>query len=377
MKKILELSHFVIKDLRSDGWRTTLTIINLLVFISCFFALEALAEAAYKFGNQPTDRNALLIVSRNIFEPAESVLTANDLFPARELIPDYVKSVSPLIIKIIQANGILVQLRAATLQDMQNVHSLQLTEGKWPIGKNEVVIGEGAAVNTNWKIGDTVSIYGSKFRISGIVRAPGTKFSSVWMTLNTANELFAPEGEFQIGWVQLQSGVDGEMIRKKLQNDPRLASGFDVYFADNLYKQYTNAVADMKGISSLLVILALFSIMLGTYCNIFLILSERSREITILRAMGFQAKTILRIITYRTMLQVMIAYMLSWIIASILLHIFNIVNPLNLHSIPLPVSISPLALLFGLFLALIFSFAGVWFPTRQLLTRSVASLIQK
>ena len=376
MKKLIDVSRFVIKDLISDGWRTTITILNLLVFISCFFALEALAEAAYKFGDQPTDKSALLIVSRNIFDPSESVVTAGDLLPARELMPDYVKSVSPLIFKIIQANGKLVQLRAANLNDMQSVHSLQLIQGNWPTRNNEIVIGEGAAVNSDWKTGDNINIYGSDFSISGIVRAPGTKFSSLWMTYDTANELFNPGGVFQVGWVQLQSGIDGELVRNKLQSDTRLAGGFEVYFADNLYQQYTQAISDMKGVSSILVILALFSIMLGTYCNIFLILSERSREITILRAVGFQSKTIRGLITYRTIIQVIIAYIFSWVTVSLLLNWFNKINPLNLHAIPLPVIISPWALLFGFLLSILFSYAGVWLPTRHLRNRSVASLIQ-
>jgi ABC-type lipoprotein release transport system permease subunit len=376
MSKFSDLFRFVIKDLRRDGWRTVITIVNLLVFISCYFALAALAEAAYKFGHQPTDRSALLIVSRNVFDPYESVITDKEFLPAQELMPEHVKSISPLVFMVIKANDQLTQLRAARLEDMQTVHSLQLLEGDWPSpGKNEIIIGEGTAANTNWGIGDTVHIFGSDFIISGMVRAPGTKFSSIWMTLDKANELFNNPGVYQIAWVQLQSGVDGEAIRDELQNDPRLIDHFEVYFADNLYQEYTKAVSDMLGVSSMLVILALSAVMLGTYCNIFLILTERRRDITILRAVGFQSGAIRGLITFRTLLQVTAGYLLSWVIVTLLLLWFNKINPLNLHSIPLPVSISLETFLFGFFVSILFGWIGVWLPTRHLRNRSVASFI--
>jgi ABC-type antimicrobial peptide transport system permease subunit len=375
MTRLADVFRFVIKDLISDGWRTTITIVNLLVFLCSYFALVALAEAAHDFGNQPTDNSALLIISRNVFDPSESTVTDRDFLPAKELMPAYVKSVSPLVFKIININGNLFQLRAARLEDMQKVHSLQLISGSWPKEANEVVIGEGTSAITNWKIGDTIPIYGEDFIISGLIRAPGTKFSSIWMTLDTATNLFSLEGIYQFAWIQLQPGTDFEAVRSKLQNDPRLFDHFEVYFADNLYQEYTKAISDMQGVSSLLVILALSAVMLGTYCNIFLILSERSRDITILRAIGVQSGTIRSLITLRTILLVCVGYFLSWGVTSLLLYWFNRVNPLTLHSIPLPVSISGEALFIGLILSVCFAWAGIWIPTRHLRNRSVASFI--
>ena len=377
MTKLGDVFRFLVKDLVSDGWRTAVTIVNILVFTCSYFALVSLAEAGYNFGNQPTDKSALLIISRNVFDPSESTVTDRDFLPAEELIPEYVKSVSPLVFKIINANGNLIQLRAARLQDMQTVHSLQIISGDWPEGANQVVIGEGTAAVTNWKIGDTIHIYGSDFIISGLIRAPGTNFSSIWMKLDTATNLFDLKGIYQFAWIQLQSGVDAEAVRFKLQNDPRLIDRFDVYLADNLYQEYTKAVSDMRGVSGMLVILALSAVMLGTYCNIFLILSERSRDITILRAVGVQSGTIRALITLRTLLQVCVGYFLSWGITSLLLNWFNRLNPLTLHSIPLPVTISGKALLIGFILSILFGWAGIWIPTRHLRNRSVASFINR
>lgn len=377
MTKLADVFRFVIKDLINDGWRTTITVVNLLVFICSYFALVGLAEAAYKFGNQPTDKSALLIISRNVFDPSESAISDQDFLPARELIPEYIKSVSPLVFKIINANGNLIQLRAARLVDMQTVHSLQLISGDWPKAANQVIIGEGTAAMTTWKIGQTIHFYGDDFIITGLIRAPGTKFSAIWMTLDAANDLFNLKGVYQFAWVQLQPGLDSEAIRAKLQNDPRIIDRFEVFFADNLYQEYTKALSDLKGVSGLLVLLALSAVMLGTYCNIFLILSERSRDITILRAIGIQSGTIRALITLRTLLLVCVSYFSSWGVTALLLNWFNRINPLTLHSVPLPVTISQEALWVGFLLSVFFGWVGIWIPTRHLRNRSVASFIQQ
>lgn len=375
MKRISDALHFVIKDLYADGFRSLITIANLLVFISCYFGIVAYAEATYKFGNQPTDKTALIMISLNIFDPQESIVTDQDMLPAIEMIPNYVKSISPVIFKYLKVNGYLVQVRATRLEDMKTVHSLQLVRGNWPEGNNEVLIGEGIVSFTNWKIGDTLNVFGRDFKVVGVVSAPGTKFSSLWMTLNEAYELMSVQGEYQIGWIQLQPNVDSEMVRSALQNDPRINNRFEVYYADNLYKQFTNALSDMQGLSGILLFLALCAVMLGTYCNIFLILTERRREITILRAIGMQSRALRTIITLRMLIQVTISYLLSWGVTSIVINWFNHIDPLSLNYNPLPVYISGLSLVVGYVLCLFFGGLGVLIPTRHLRNRSVASFI--
>lgn len=377
MKKISDILYFVFKDLYSDYFRSLITIVNLLVFISCYFGIVAYAEATYKFGHQPTDNTALVMISQNIFDPQESIVTDQDMLPAIEMIPKYVNKISPVIFKYLKVNSYLIQVRATRLEDMRTVHSLKLVQGNWPNGNKEVIIGEGIVSFTDWKIGDTLHIFGSDFTVVGVVSAPGTKFSSVWMTLDTAYDLMNIQGKYQIGWIQLQPNVDSEMVRSALQSDPRIINQFEVYYADNLYKQFTNALSDMQGISGILLFLALCAVMLGTYCNIFLILTERRREITILRAIGMQSRALRTLITLRMLIQVTISYLLSWGVTSIVLNWFNRIDPMSLNYNPLPVYISGLSLAVGYILCIIFGGFGVLIPTRHLRNRSVASFIAR
>ena len=377
MSNLGEIYRLTIRDLKYDGWRTIITLLNLLVFFFCFFSLSALAQAGQKFGDQPTDESALLIMAKNVLDPSDSIVTDNELTPAIELIPEYVKSATPLVLKVIRVGEFLLQLRAARLTDMQQVHSLELIQGDWPAQPDEVLIGEGTAHLKGWQTGDLLHIYGSDFVISGVVRAPGTKFSSIWMNLEAAETLFNLQGTYQFAWIQLQPGSNAEFVQETLRNDARLRDRFEVYLADNLYQQYSEALKNLGGVSSIMVFLALLAVMLGTYGSVFLILSERNREITILRACGFTSHNIRALILLRTLLQLLAAYLFGYGLTALVLSVLNKINPLTLHSIPLPVIITGKLFLSGLLLATLFGLAGVWMSTMHLENKSVAQLINK
>ncbi len=126
-----------------------------------------------------------------------------------------------------------------------------------------------------------------------------------------------------------------------------------------------------------MVFLALLAVMLGTYGSVFLILSERNREITILRACGFTSNNIRALILLRTLLQLLAAYLFGYGLTALVLSVLNKINPLTLHSIPLPVIITGKLFLSGLLLATLFGLAGVWMSTMHLENKSVAQLINK
>ncbi|HOW92181.1 MAG TPA: FtsX-like permease family protein, partial [Anaerolineaceae bacterium] len=101
------------------------------------------------------------------------------------------------------------------------------------------------------------------------------------------------------------------------------------------------------------------------------------REITILRACGFTSHNIRALILLRTLLQLLAAYLFGYGLTALVLSVLNKINPLTLHSIPLPVIITGKLFLSGLLLATLFGLAGVWMSTMHLENKSVAQLINK
>ncbi len=374
--KVRQLLIFLIKDLLRDGWRTTITITNLAVFLCCYFCLAALSKAAAAYGTQDEDRSSLMVIQNNVFDPGDSLLSEEQITPIRELMPGKINAVSPMIFRLLKIESHLIQVRAVPLADFEPVYHLVLTSGNWPAA-SEVVIGTGTVAMTGWEIGREIRIFGRNFTISGVISSPGTKSSAVWMDLTSAEVLFGTTGVYQFAWANVTPGMDAEEVQFILQTDPRLSARYQVYFVDHLYEQYARALNDVAGISSVLVLLSLLMVMFGTYGAIYLTLSEREREITILRAVGFSSNSIRSILSIRTLIQVIIAFSFSWIISTIILNTISVKYPIVVRTILLDVNITPGIFLLGLLLALIFGWAGVLLPMIRVSNAEVHTMMAR
>ncbi len=367
----------LVKDMTRDGWRTFITVINLSVFLCCYFCLAAVAKAASAFGTQEEDRSSLMVIQNNVFDPGDSILTEEQFQPIRELMPGMVNAVSPMIFRLLKIESQLIQVRAAPLADLEPVYHLELISGNWPAGENEAVIGTGTAAMTGWKVGKTIRVFGRDFVITGVISSPGTKSSAVWIDLAAAENLFGTSGVYQFAWANVAPGMNAEEVQAILQKDPRLVDRYQVYFVDHLYEQYTRALNDVAGISSVLVLISLIMVMFGTYGSIYLTLAERARELTILRAIGFSSRSIRDILTARTLMQVIAAFITSWILSILILKYLSNVYPIVVHAILLEVNITPGMFLIGMLLALLFGWIGVVLPMIRVTNTEVHTMMAR
>jgi ABC-type antimicrobial peptide transport system permease subunit len=197
------------------------------------------------------------------------------------------------------------------------------------------------------------------------------------MPLPEAERLFNTYGVFQLAWVKVAANANASQLKQTLQMDERLNGRFDVFFVNALYQQYASALQDIKDISLVLMGFALALVMVGTYGSVYLTLSERSREITILRAIGFSTFTLRGILLLRSLLQVGLAFLLAWGISALLLNHFEKVSPLTINTLPLRVNIDGQVWGLGLLLAVLCGCIGVWLPTLRLRFLPVHESIQR
>ena len=375
--RLREVLIFLCRDLVKDGWRSTITILNLVIFLCCYFCLGALAKAANQFGKQDGQRNTLLVISKDVFNPGDSRIKESDFEPIQELEPEQVKAVSPLIYRLLRIDDYLIQVCGAKSEDFESVFGLKLSGGNWPSAENEVLVGDGAVLLAHWKIGQTLQIYGKPFIVSGTVTVPGTRTSSVWMPMTTAENLFDTHGVYQFAWIKIADGANANQIREVLQNDSRINVRFDVFFVDALYTQYADALQDIKTISLVLAVFSLLLVMVGVYGSVYLTLSERDREISILRAIGFTTSKIRWILVIRSTLQIILAFFISWALSALVLYRFDQISPLTVNSLPLPVTIDGEILGEGILLSIICGYLGVWMPTLKLRFTTVQESIKR
>jgi ABC-type lipoprotein release transport system permease subunit len=373
---MLTALRFCLKDMAHDLSRTLLSITGLAVVIASYFILSALAGVFTDLLKTTTVSRNMIIIQDDMIDPSDAVVEPQVFQAAQELIPETISRISPVIFRHIRVDEHVVQLRAADVQDWEPVHHLTLVRGTWPKDGKEIVVGEGIALANSWEIGTPVEIFGSSFKIAGIIRAPGTAFASVWMPTQTFWAVFDTEHSYQVLFVQAAEGVNAETVRLSLQKDARLANQYAVYFEDNYTQRNIQAHIDLSSMMTIVSRIALLGIALGIFNSITLSTVERARELGILLGVGFSHHTVRRFIIFRSMLQGGLAYGIGLAAAFLYLSLQQSSAPIFILGVPFNMKITPGIAAAGLLWVGSLAFLGAWLSTMNLFKLKIVELVR-
>jgi hypothetical protein len=358
------LGHFVMRDLLHDRWRSLLTVIGLAAVVVGYLLLAALAQAIVSLSKAAPVNNLLLIVGANTIDPMDSSLDEGVLQAARQAAPQQILRTFPILFRHLTIDGHIMQIRAVPPEELPAAMALTLTAGSWPNAPGQVAVSEGGAQQAVWKIGSTVKIYGTDFQVSGLVRGPENAFGTVWMAYADGQRLFGMGRGFQVGYVVLEPSADPQSVRLQLLGDARIATQADVYLDSVYTNDFNQSYMNMVILSGLMVLISLLGITFGIYNATSLSLTERSREIGLLRLIGFTLGKLRSFLLVRAVILTGAAYGLGWLAALIFINQQRLLSSVNLVFQAL--QLTPWFSLAGLGLAVLFAGLGVWLSTARM-----------
>ncbi|GAB3852018.1 ABC transporter permease [Dactylosporangium cerinum] len=175
----------------------------------------------------------------------------------------------------------------------------KLIAGKGPSADDEVVINNGLALTGKFAVGDPIDVITrtqprKTFKISGIMQYSGGRDSmagetAVLFTESTAQELMLGEkGAFNLIDVKSDSGVSDAKVRDNVK--AALGDGFVVQTGEDLSEESSKALRGLLdyvnyfllGFGTIALLVGIFLI-LNTFS---IIVSQRTQELALLRAMG-------------------------------------------------------------------------------------------
>jgi putative ABC transport system permease protein len=368
---------FIWKDLLHHRSQTIFNLLGLAVVVFSYLLLVALASTMEALLQKSNLSRNLLIVQADAAILDESNISPEVVQAAEDLLPGPVSRVAPIIYRTLRINDSLIQLRASPLADWEPVFQLILIEGRWPSGPQEIAIGEGAQIANGWVVGTKLNIFGRDFSVTGIFRSPGMVFASIWMPLETAQDLFAPRRDSQLLTLQIASGSDPEAVRSKLEQDPRLAGQYALFYEDNLTRRRLEILHDIALLVRIVATVALVTIVFGTYNLTSLSLEERRREAGILRALGFSPSAIRLSLSLRALLLGLAAYLLALLAAWVYMTLEKSLAPVYVLGVAFLFQLSFENALTSLAWMLALPTLGAWLATRRLLQDSVVSSLQR
>lgn len=182
-----------------------------------------------------------------------------------------------------------------------------LREGDiWDEGaEDQIVLGQGGAENLGAGVGDQVEIEDRRFTVVGIYKS-GRFFEDggAYAPLSVVQEIAGRAGVVTAVFIHLEPGADAQQVGDAIEeNVPGAASVVDV----GDYGKVDQGVAFLDAANIAISVLAVGIGAIGVMNTMVMSVFERTREIGILRAVGWSGRRILRMIIGESLLLCAIA----------------------------------------------------------------------
>ncbi len=302
----MNLFRFALDNLTRRPARTSLTISAIALGIAAVVALTSISwgfEASWQKANDA--RGTDLIVTR---------VASENTMPA----PFLAEKVQPTLAQLPH-----VQAVVGLLSEMLTVspdapptfvfgwaygsylwEHLRLVEGRWPHDDAEpvVVIGSLAAEMLHKKIGDQVEIEGTTFQVVGIYASNAVvENAALIMTLSQAQQVTDKPGKVNVLNIKVDSSTTEADLRAIKAQVQQTLPGFAAITSGELVSQ--NAVVRIsKAMSNATILIASLVGALVVFNTMLMSINERTREIGILLALGWQRRTLMGLIFSEAML---------------------------------------------------------------------------
>ncbi len=182
------------------------------------------------------------------------------------------------------------QVRGVSSKALEVRPSIHIIEGRnFTPGLDELIVGKNAVKSyAGLDLGNTVHISGVNWKVVGIFDAGGSAFDSeIWCDATLLDQAYnRPPSAFQSVTVHLPSPDAFQKFKDALTSDPRLTVSVDREL--DYYAKQSEGLADfIRVMGSLVAIVMGIGAVFGALNTMYSAVSERSREVATLRALGF------------------------------------------------------------------------------------------
>lgn len=178
------------------------------------------------------------------------------------------------------------------------MNGLRVVEGRGPQNSNEVVVDETKARNNNFRVGDTINPLGTQeYRIAGIYSPESG--ARIKMTLAAMQEALEADGKCTFIFVKVRNPQQVEEVARRIDQE---LPGNTIQPTRDVFTSFEKSIpylgVFLRVLVGLAAVVSALVVMLAMYTTI----TERTREIGILKAMGASRGYIVGIIEKEAML---------------------------------------------------------------------------
>lgn len=232
-------------------------------------------------------------------------------------------------------------------------------------GSREIIVG--TAINKRFQntgIGKTIKFGGDTWTIVGIHEAEASAFESeIWGDADQMMQAFNRQEAYSSITGRLENTADFAALEQALESDNRLLT-VKAETEPEYYRRQSRYLAIFIRVMGLTITL-IFSVgaMIGAMITMYAAVANRTREIGVLRALGFKRWSVLAAFLTESVVLSLIGGALGILMASVLQVLtFSTVNFGTFSDITFSYLLSPEIIFFGLLFAVVMGVAGGFLP---------------
>ena len=297
----------IAKTLFRQRTRTALTTLGIAVGITTVVALGVIT-AGFKqtAGDLATGGGAdFMVAQEGASDMSFSSVAEKDVAAVAKR-PD-VARVVPFALEILRVESNPFFLLFGIEPQAIPSQEVELVRGRWPVGRSsdQVALGADAAKRTGSEPGETIILDREEFEVVGVYRAgdkvrEGGAFAPLRTVQRLANRTGAVTGAF----VTVAPGENARAVADAIETDlPQLATVSDA-------EDYKDVDEGMKVMDSMNLAISLLAVgigAIGVMNTMIMSVFERTREIGILRAVGWRGSRIMRMIASESLFLCLVA----------------------------------------------------------------------
>jgi len=288
--------ELVLANLRVRPFRTLISVVGVALGVVLVVLFTGLARGITSdMARRATNWKAEIVFTRaGAMELTSSNASVSTTYAQRLREIDGVESTVP-VIRYITADTSgrwgLKQVDGVDWQPFAEMNGMELVEGRAPTANNEVILDERQMRDEKTKIGDALNLFGHEYKIVGVFSPPSG--SRTKMTLAAMQELLETPNRCTYILVKLKDGADVDAVAAKINE---ALPGNKVNLTRDLVIDAQERVPGLNTFLRVLVALGAFVSTIFVLLSMYTTVTERRKEIGILKSLGASTGFIVRTI---------------------------------------------------------------------------------
>jgi len=288
--------ELVLANLRVRPFRTLISIVGVALGVVLVVLFTGLARGmSNDMAKRASNWKAEIVFTR----PGANDLTSSNAsvstaYAARLIEIEGVKSTVP-VIRYITANSNqrwgIQQIDGVEWQPFAEMNEMQILSGRAATANDEVILDERYVKDQNVALGDKVEIFGRKYTAVGIFAPPSG--ARIKMSLAAMQEALEAEGKCTYILVKIKDGANAEEVAARIN---QALPGNKIQLTRDLIIDAQDRVPALNTFLRVLVGLGAFVSTIFVLLSMYTTITERRKEIGILKSLGASKSFIIRVI---------------------------------------------------------------------------------